>query len=26
LMWTMITICVATPIGMVTWFKLKNWL
>ena len=26
LMWTMIAVCVATPIGMLAWFKHKDWL
>jgi magnesium transporter len=26
LMWTMIAICVATPVGMLGWFKRKGWL
>ncbi len=26
LMWLMISLCVGIPIGMVSWFKHKNWL
>ena len=26
LMWSMITVCVATPAGMLAWFKHKDWL
>lgn len=26
LMWTMIGVCVATPVGMLAWFKRRGWL
>jgi len=26
LMWSMITVCLATPVGMLAWFKHKGWL